>query len=258
MESLLNRTIKIVDISKIKTSCANCNLAELCLPHGLEKEELSRLDSIVKRSRPLQRGDHLFRTGDTFVSIYAIRSGAIKLYTFSEQAEEEILGFYLPGEILGLDAIHAERHTGYAIALETSSYCVIPFSRLEATCNEIPGLQHQLHKIMSRELSQENELLLTLSNKDAEAKVASFLVNLSARYRQLGYSPFEFRLPMTRKDIGTYLGLTVETISRIFGRLQQYGVVTTDRKFIQILKPDVLREICIGYDSGCLQQDSVA
>jgi len=254
----VNRTIKILDFLKNKTSCGDCNLAELCLPRGLEKEELSRLDSIVKRSRPLQRGDHLFRAGDMFVSIFAVRSGAIKLYAFSEQSEEQILGFYLPGEILGLDAIHAERHMGYAIALETSSYCAIPFNHLEETCKEIPGLQHQLYKIMSRELSQENELLLTLSNKDAEEKVASFLVNLSARYRQLGYSSLEFRLPMTRKDIGVYLGLTVETISRIFGRLQQYGVITTDRKFIQILKPDVLRGICIGHDSGRQQQDSVA
>jgi len=254
----LNKTIKIFDVAKIKVSCADCNLAELCLPHGLEREELSRLDGIVKHSHSLRRGDYLFRGGDAFVSIFAVRSGAIKLYTLSGQAEEQILGFYLPGEILGFDAIHNERHSGYAVALETSSYCAIPFSRLEEICEEVAGLQRQLHKIMSREISQENELLLVLSNKDAEEKVASFLVNISARYRQLGYSAIEFQLPMTRKDIGVYLGLTVETISRIFGRLQQQGVIMTDRKFVRLLNPGMLKEICIGGGSDNMRQESVA
>lgn len=251
-------TGRVFDFSRIRISCAGCNLAELCLPRGLEQDELEKLDRIIQRSRALRTGEHLFRAEDPLVSIYAIRSGAIKLYSIMEQANERILGFYLPGEILGLDAIHSERHSGFAVALETSSCCAIPFARLEEICKQIPGLQHQLYKLMSREISHENQLLLTLTNRSAEEKIASFLVNLSGRFRTLGYSATEFRLPMSRKDIGTYLGLSMETVSRVFTRLQREQIIASDRRFVRLTNAEQLHKICSGSDPHSQEQGSAA
>lgn len=236
----------VLDFSRIKVSCNDCNLAELCLPRGLHHDELAQLDRIIKRSTPLHKGDYLFRAGDALGSIYAVRSGAIKLYALSNSGEEQILGFYLPGELVGLDAINSERHKGFAMALETSSYCGIPFQRLEEICQQLPGLGHQFHKLMSREISQENSLLLTMANRSAEERIASFLLNLSGRYRRLGYSAHEFRLPMPRKDIGVFLGLTIETVSRIFSRLQREKVIAAERRFIRITNPAELDRLCTG------------
>lgn len=234
----------VIDLAKIKVSCNDCNLSELCLPRGLHLDELTLLDRIIKRSTPLHRGEYLFHAGDPLGSIFAVRSGAIKLYALSNSGEEQILGFFLPGELVGLDAINAERHKGFAVALETSSYCAIPFPRLEEICRQLPGLAHQFLKLMSREISHENRLLLSLASRSAEERIASFLLNLSGRYRSLGYSAQEFRLPMPRKDIGLFLGLTIETVSRIFSRLQREKVIVADRRFIRITNPAELDRIC--------------
>lgn len=247
----------VLDLTKIKISCRDCNLAELCLPHGLHKDELARLDRIVKRAMPLHKGDHLFRAGDALSSIFAVRSGAIKLYALDNSGAEQILGFYLPGELVGLDAINGERHKGFAVALETSSLCAIPFQRLEDIGHQLPALGHQLLKLVSREISHENRLLLSLANRSAEERIASFLINLSGRYRCLGYSAQEFRLPMPRKDIGLFLGLTMETVSRIFNRLQREEIVHADRRFVRIINPEKLDRLCAGPVTTTLAQGRV-
>jgi CRP/FNR family transcriptional regulator len=236
----------VVDLVKVKVSCKDCNLSELCLPRGLHQDELASLDRIVKRTTPLHKGDYLFRSGDPLGSIYAVRSGAVKLYTLSDTGDEQVLGFYLPGELVGLDAINAESHRGYAIALETSSYCSIPFPQLEDICQQLPGLAHQFLKLMSREISHENRLLLTLATRSAEERIASFLLNLSGRFHRLGYSAQEFRLPMPRRDIGLYLGLTIETVSRIFSRLQRDRIIAADRRFVRVLNAAALDQLCSG------------
>ena len=237
---------QVFDISKFKVSCGNCSLSELCLPWGLKQEDLNELEKIIKRVRPLQRGEYLFHAGDKFQQIYAVRSGALKAYKTTEDGNEQILGFYLPGELLGLDAIDNMEHVCTTVALETSSFCSIPFQRLEDLCHRIPGLQHQMYRLMSRELSTENESLLLLGKKSAEEKIATFLVNLSTRLHMLGYSATEFRLPMSRQEIGNYLGLTVETVSRIFSRLQKDDLITIDRKLIKITNSDALHNMCTG------------
>jgi len=234
------------NIEKFKVSCANCNLAELCLPRGLEEGDLEKLETIIKRAQPLQRGDYLFRTGDQFHAIYAIRSGAVKVYKTTSDGDEQILGFHLPGELLGLDAIEWKHHVCTAVALETSSFCAIPFSRLEEMCQLLPGLQNQMYRLMSRELSTENESLLLLGKKSAEEKVATFLINLSTRLHLLGYSDTDFRLPMSRQEIGNYLGLTIETVSRIFSRLQNGKYISIDHKQVQITDLDTLHNLCGG------------
>ena len=237
---------KELDLNKIKVSCASCSLSELCLPRGMGQEALEKLDSVIKRSSPIQKGEVLFRTGDEFRGLYAVRSGLIKVYSSADNGEEQIIGFFLPGEILGLDAVETQVHACSAVALETSSYCTVPFSELSEVCKEIPELQNQLFRIMSRELSSENQMLLTLGKKNSEEKVATFLLTTSTRFHQLGYSANEFKLTMSRQEIGSYLGITFETVSRVFSRLQRNGIIKVNRKVIKIIDMVALKNLVSG------------
>ncbi len=237
---------KELDLYKIKVSCASCSLSELCLPRGMGQGALEKLESIVKRSSPLHKGEVLFRTGDEFRGIYAVRSGLIKVFATADDGEEQIIGFFLPGEMLGFDAVETQVHACNAVALDTSSYCAVPFSELSEVCKEIPELQNQLFRIMSRELSSENQMLLTLGKKNSEEKVATFLLTISTRYHQLGYSANEFKLTMSRQEIGNYLGITFETVSRVFGRLQRNGIVKVNRKVIVITDMVALKNLVSG------------
>ncbi|MFT7461547.1 MAG: CRP/FNR family transcriptional regulator [Planctomycetota bacterium] len=236
--------MQAIDLHKFKVTCENCNLAELCLPRGLNKDELDELDKVVRQSRPLHKGDHLFRNGDPLSSLYTVRSGSVKLFTHSDNGDEQIVGFYLPGELVGLDGIENNLHSCNAIALETSSLCNFPYTQLTDVCSKVPALQEQMFRLMGREISYENKLLLSLSKKSAEERIATFLRSLSLRFKQLGFSPDEFRLSMSRQDIGNYLGLTIETVSRIFSRLQKNKYILIDKKHIQILDQDGLNKMC--------------
>jgi CRP/FNR family transcriptional regulator len=240
---------KDLDLNKIKVSCSNCSLSELCLPRGVGQGVLEKLEDIVKRSSPLQKGEVLFRAGDKFKGIYAVRSGLVKVFATADDGEEQIIGFFLPGEMLGLDAIATQVHACNAVALETSTYCAIPFTELSEICKEIPELQDQLFRIMSRELSVENQMLLTLGKKNSEEKVATFLLTISTRYHDLGFSANEFKLTMSRQEIGNYLGITFETVSRVLGRLQRNGIIKVNRKAIKILDMVALKNLVSGCDN---------
>ena len=239
-------SFKDLDLHKIKVSCSSCSLSELCLPRGMGQKALEKLESIIKRSSPLQKGDVLFRAGDKFKGIYAVRSGLVKVFSTADDGEEQIIGFFLPGEMLGLDAVETQVHACNAVALETSSYCAVPFTELSEICKEIPELQNQLFRIMSRELSAENQMLLTLGKKNSEEKVATFLLTISKRYYELGYSANEFKLSMSRQEIGNYLGITFETVSRVFGRLQRNGIIKVNRKAINIIDMVALTNLVTG------------
>lgn len=238
---------KAIDFSRIRVTCSECNLQELCLPRGLTKEDLEQLEALVKRAHPLQSGEFLFRAGDPLHNIYAIRSGSVKLFLVDKNGVEQILGFYFPGEILGLDAIDTKKHVCTAVALETSSYCAFPFTSLADICSRISELQNQMFRLMSRELTYENELLLTIGKKNAEERLATFLLTLSDRFYRLGYSSKEFKLAMSRQEIANYLGLTIETVSRILSRFQKEQIIDVARKQISIKNPEVLQKI----SSGC-------
>lgn len=225
----------IIELSSARVACKDCGLFQLCLPVGISGADLELLDSIIKRRRPIKRGEHLFQVGDPFQAIYAVRSGSIKTYVPTEDGYEQVTGFHLPGELVGLDAIHADIHPCAAKALETTSLCEIPFERLEELSERIPTLRHQLLKIMSREILHEQSLLMLLGKKNAEERLASLLLSLSGRYQQRGFSATEFNLSMSRNDIGNYLGLVVETVSRLFTRFQDEGLLTVQRKHIRIL-----------------------
>jgi CRP/FNR family transcriptional regulator len=223
---------KVVDIASIKQACSNCSLKQLCLPLGISHEDMKQLDGIIKRRRPLARGNNVFRLGDEFRALYAIRCGSVKTYTITEDGSEQITGFHLPGEIIGLEAIGSGQHHCGAKTLETTSVCEIPFRRLEELSGSIPGLGGQLLRIMSREILADEQLLILLGKKSAEERLASLLLSLSTRFGERGFSSREFHLSMSRNDIGNYLGLAVETVSRLFTRFQQQGLISVRHKYI--------------------------
>jgi len=234
----------VIDYSKIKVSCENCNLHELCLPRGLDGDDLEKLDRIVTRTQPLHKGDVLFNAGDKFSNLYAVRTGCVKLTASSDQGEEQILGFYLPGELIGLDGIEKSIHSCTAVALDTSSLCAISFTNLSEVCRQLPALNEQMFRLMGRELTQDNQLLLTVTKKNADGRVATFLLSLSTRFQRLRYSATEFRLPMSRSEIGNYLGLTFETVSRCLNRFQKQGMININHKYITILDLPALKNAC--------------
>lgn len=250
--------MQLVDFSKIKVSCENCSLSELCLPRGLSKQDLEKLDQVVKRTRPLHKGDILFRAGDSFRSLYAVRSGCIKLHASSDLGEEQIIGFYLPGEVVGMDGMNNNRHSCTATALETSSLCALPYSALTEICRKVPTLNEQMFQLMARELSQDNQLLLTITKKNAEERIATFLMSLSTRFKRLGYSATEFKLSMSRSEIGNYLGLTIETVSRGMNRFQKQGIISIERKFVNILDMPLLQSLCNHSLATMDAKDSIA
>ena len=231
------------DLSRCPTHCSNCNLRELCLPCGLTGQDVARVDELVYTRRRVKRGESLYRAGDRFSSIYALRSGFFKSCVILEDGRDQVTGFYMPGEILGMDGIGSEVHNLNTVALEDSEVCVIPFSRLEEVSSTMPGLQRQVHKVMSREIVRDQGVMMLLGSMRAEERVAVFLLNLSQRFVARGYSPSEFHLRMTREEIGSYLGLKLETVSRIFSRFQEEGLVGVQQKHIRILDVAGLKQV---------------
>ncbi|MFZ5959073.1 fumarate/nitrate reduction transcriptional regulator Fnr [Pseudomonas knackmussii] len=219
---------------RLQVSCQACSLSRLCLPASLSNSEVEELDHIVRRNRPLHKGEYLFRADDPMQHVYAVRSGAIKTYLLDANGEEQVTGFILPGEMLGLDAIGAERFRGYATALETSLVCAIGLDQLEELSGRIPGLRHQLLHILSQGIHVEHEHIRH-SRERAEQRLATFLLGLSTRYHQRGLSPDVFVLPMTRAEIGNYLDLTVETVSRLFTRYAQAGLIECHGREVRLL-----------------------
>lgn len=223
--------------------CEDCSLNLICLPVAVSDEDLHRLETIIERGRPLQRGEHVFRSGTPFESVYAVRSGALKTYRLTPEGDEQIMGFHLPGEMFGLGGLGHETHPNAAVALETATVCEVPFDRMEALAREIPGLQRHMFQLLSKEIGEDEQLLVLLSKRSAEERIAALLLSLSARFRRRHLSATRFRLPMSRGDIGNYLGLVVETVSRVFTRLQNQGVIEVEGKEIRILEPETLATI---------------
>ncbi len=241
----------VVSLKDIRVACKACSLKEICLPVGIDKDDLERLDSIIDRKRPLTRGEHLFRVGDGFQSIFAVRSGSLKTYTTSEGGQEQVMGFQLPGELVGLDAIAENRHPLAAKALETTSICEIPFTELEYLSTQLDGLRHQLLRVMSQEIRDDEQNMVILGQKSAEQRLAAFLISISNRFQRRGFSATQFNLSMSRSDIGNYLGLALETVSRLFTRFQNERLLHVDRKHIELLDRE---KLCAYSGANCGQQ----
>ena len=211
-------------LHQLKTACSTCSMLELCLPGGLEAEEIRALERLITARRRLKKGETVYQTRDAFVGIYAIRFGSAKTAILAADGHEQVSGFHMVGDILGLDGIGTEQHTCECTALEDTEVCLLPFAKLEGLARIVPSLQQHLHRVMSREIVREHGVMLLLGSMRAEERLAVFLLNLSQRYHRRGYSASEFNLRMTREEIGSCLGLKGETVSRLFSRFQEEGL----------------------------------
>ena len=233
----------VISLDSVRNICQQCGIYKLCLPMGLNVGDMDRLDHIIKRLRPLEKGEHLYRGGDEFHSLFALRSGSLKSYFVNEDGEEHVIGFKMPGDLVGLSGINGSHYANSVTALETSSVCEIPFDRLEELSSQIPGLQHHLLEIMSKEIQEGHEKVAMCSKMPADARLASVLLTLSHRFQERGYSASEFYLSMSRSDIANMLGLAVETVSRLFTQFQEQGILQVDRKHITLLDHDRLANL---------------
>ena len=230
-------------LAELKTVCANCNVREICQPTGLTPQELDQLDALVDVRRKVQRGDALYRAGEPFTALYAVRSGFFKSRITYEDGRDQVIGFSMAGEILGMDGIGQDTHNCDAVALEDSEICSIPYRQLEELSREISSLQRHFHKIMSREIVRESGVMMLLGVMRAEERIAAFLLNLSQRLSARGYSPIEFHLRMTREEIGSYLGLKLETVSRAFSKFHKEDLIEVDQKFVRIKSIEGLKQV---------------
>lgn len=228
------RTV-LLDVKRVQVTCQTCKLQNLCLSEGLDAEAKSHIDELVTARIRLRKGDTLFRTGIPFTSLYAIRSGSCKTVSLSENGHDQVAGYHMPGEIIGTDGVGTDAHACQAVALEDTEVCVLPFERLAALSRQNRQVQHNLHRLLSREIARERVLMLLLGTMHAEQRLAVFLLDLSQRYQVLGYSSCEFVLRMTREEIGSYLGLTLETVSRVFSRFQREGLVQVQGRVVKLL-----------------------
>ena len=230
-----NKIQAFASIGQHTATCANCVLPELCLRGGLPPEDVERLDHLVYTRRKVTHGEDLYRAGDPFSGIYAIRSGFFKSELVHKDGRSQVMGFHMPGEIMGMDGISADSYPCNAVSLQDAEVCVIPLSRIEEIPHEIRDLTHRLYQIMSKEIVREQRVMVLLGGKTAEARLAAFLVNLSRRYAARGYSPSDLELPMTREEIGSFLGLKLETVSRIFSKIQERKAIEVHQRHIRIL-----------------------
>jgi CRP/FNR family transcriptional regulator len=235
--------IRLATPSSAPVACSSCCLKGVCLPCDLGASELDRFDQIATAKRRVVRGASLYHAGDGFESLDAVRSGAFKTVGVSRQGDEKITGFHLPGELLGLDAINDGHHGYSAVALEDSEVCAIPFAQLERLAMALPALQHQLLRLLSGDISRDQGLMLLLGSMTAEQRLAAFLLSLSRRHQRLGFSASRFVLRMTREEIGNYLGLTLETVSRLFSRFQREGLIGVQQRDIEIKEAQGLKEM---------------
>ena len=242
----MQAALPAIRLEPFKVACSNCNLRELCLPVGVSKEQMDRLDDIVASRRAVGRGEALFRAGEAFSSLFAVRTGFFKTCVSSEDGRDQVTGFQMAGELLGLDGIGTDRHTCDAVALEDSQVCIIPYHQLEDLSRELPDLQRHFHKIMSREIVRDHGVMLLLGSMRAEERLAAFLLNLTQRLRTRGFSGSSLILRMTREEIGSYLGLKLETVSRAFSHFQDGGMLTVKQRHIEVLDADALQKLVNG------------
>ncbi len=236
----------IVDIERLRRSCGQCSLRELCLPASIGAADVEQLDRLVKRRLPLQRGERLFHAGSSLGHLYVARQGSFKTTTINEAGDQQVIGFHLPGELIGLDALADGRHRCDAEALEPAQVCEVPLSDLQHIASELPGLQKQLMRVIGRSMGRDQDHLEMLGRRQASERVLLFLHSLGERYRALGLDPSTIHLPMTREEIASYLGLVIETVSRSFGKLQDDGLITVRGREVRVLAADRITQLVHG------------
>ena len=232
-----------MDSNTVKVACSNCNLRELCLPLGLNAQEIDKLETVISTRKRIKRGSAVFSAGEKFTSLYAVRSGFFKTCITTADGRDQVTGFQMTGEIIGLDGIVSDRHSCDAIALEDAEVCVMPFDQVEELSREFTTLQHHIHKIMSREIVRDHSVMLLLGSMRAEERLAAFLLNLVQRLHARGFSQSELVLRMTREEIGSYLGMKLETVSRTFSKFVEEGIIEVKQRYVHIKDTEALRHI---------------
>jgi len=235
------QTKRVVNIERLRQACSRCTLQDLCLPVGVTAQDMELMDSMVETIGPLHGGDHLFHQGDLFQSLYAVRSGCVKSYVDTESGEEQVLGFHLPGELVGMDAIHRGSHQCSALALDTAMVCRLPFDQLSEMTRRIPNLQKQLFRLMSRDLETSYSLS---AHHSVDERLAAFLLGFGDRMRARGFSSTHFVLPMSRQDIASYLRLAPETVSRALSRFAADSLIEISRRDIKVVNRIDLEQRC--------------
>ena len=234
-----------ISIEDLKTHCLTCSLRELCLPVGLTADEMNQVDALIVKRTALKKNEALYRVGEPFHALYAIRVGSLKTNMLVEDGREQVAGYHMPGDIIGLDGIGTDHHGTDAIALENTEVCVVPFDNVEHLARSVPALQRNLHKVMSKEIVRDHNVMLLLGSMHAEERLAVFLLNLAERYRCRGYSATEYVLRLTREEIGSYLGLKLETVSRLFSRFQQAGLIQVQGRTVKLLDSVALKQLAV-------------
>lgn len=226
---------RVIDLAKLRKTCAQCSLQQLCLPAGVGADDLEKLDRLVRKRRPLARGEALFRTGAPLQALYVAREGAFKTSALAEDGSVQVIGFHLPGELMGLDALGGGRHRCEAEALEPAQVCEVPFAELGHIAAQIPSLQQQLLRVIGQSMGRDQDHLEMMGRRHANERVALFLHSLAERLQSLGLDPHAFALPMSREDLASYLGMVIETVSRTFSRLQDDGIIQVRGRQLKIL-----------------------
>ena len=234
-------------------ACRDCGFYQIGLSMGLDSAETKLLDYYVKRKRMLKRGQILYRVDEELTCVYAIRSGSVKTCISTGDGRLQITGFHIPGELLGLNAIDEKRHNCEAMALETTSVCEISLDCFEELARQIPSVHYQMLRMMSKEIKHNQGLMLLLGKKNAEERLATFLLTLSQRFAMRNYSATQFNLSMSRGDIGNYLGLAEETVCRILARFQEEGLIASERRRIVLNNLDRLSSIAHQPYSGAMR-----
>jgi len=229
-----------------QTNCSTCSIRYLCFPMAMSEEDMTQLDSLVKKRQKVRKKEYLFRQGDEFKSFYAIRVGFFKSIITSSQGEEKILGFNMSGELVGLDGFASNKHESSVIALDDSEVCIIDDKKIDELSQTFHPLQNYLQKVLSTEIVRNNNLLISMSSMNAEQKISTFLLNLGQRFKMRHQSENQFLLRMSRDEIGSYVDLTIETVSRTLGKLESMGIIKVDNKLIKIKDISKLKEVLVS------------
>lgn len=244
----------VLDLALLRRGCSQCSLQQLCLPAGVSASELQHLDDIIRRRRPVERGERLFRPGDAMHAVYVTRDGAFKTTSISKDGEEQVIGFHLPGELIGLDALGSGVHRCEAIALHRANVCEVPFQELATVASLVPGLQQQLMRVIGQSVGRDQDHMDMLVRKQASERIALFLHGMGERLRHSGQSGTEFKLPMSREDIARFLGLALETVSRGFGKLQDEGIIAVTGRHVQLLEVAELNRLAHALEAPAALQ----
>lgn len=235
--------LKHVPVTAESTHCSTCMMGSVCLPVGMPANEVAQLDDLVKERLRVEKGQPLFEHGTPLDALFGLRTGSIKTQIIEASGQQQITGFFLPGEIVGLDGMMDGIHSSTAVAMEDSEVCVVKLGDIDEISRYVPSLQHQVRRLMSKEIARSHQVLMALGSMRSEQRLAAFLINLSQRLTALGYSSTEFIMRMSREEIGNYLGLTLETVSRLFSRFARDGVIRVSQREIKILDMIALNEL---------------